>query len=56
MNFPKVKHFCDAAWSRKHGFVVLNICEDPFCRKNCGRWANYDTIYVPEKYLNINDI
>ena len=30
MDFPEFKHFCDAAWSRKHGFVVINIWDDPY--------------------------
>lgn len=48
MNFPEFKHFCDSAWSRKHGFVVINIWDDPYCGRY---WANYDNIYVPKKYF-----
>lgn len=48
MDFSEFKHFCDAAWSRKHGFVVINIWDDPYCGRY---WSNYDSIYVPEKYF-----
>jgi hypothetical protein len=48
MEFPEFKHFCDAAWSRKHGFVVINIWNDPYCGRY---WANYNGIYVPEKFF-----
>lgn len=50
MNFKEFKAFCDSAWSKKHGFVVINIWEEP----HCGRYiTNYETIYTPEKYLKI---
>lgn len=39
--------FCDDAWKMKHGFVVINLWEDP----DCGRYVlNYKNIYVPDKY------
>jgi len=48
MNFKEFKQFCDEAWSKKHGYVVINLWEDPYC----GRYiANYDTIFVPTKYI-----
>jgi hypothetical protein len=47
MDFKEFKQFCDKAWSKKHGFVVINIWEEPFC----GRYiSNYEDIYTPLKY------
>ena len=51
MDFKEFKQFCDEAWSKKHGFVVINLWEDPYC----GRYiTNYDTIYTPNKYIKIH--
>ena len=48
MNFAEFKKFCDSAWSKKHGFVVINIWDDSYC----GRYlSNYDSIYTPEKFF-----
>lgn len=49
MQFLEFKKFCDAAWAKKHGFVVINIWEDPYCGRY---WSNYDAIYIPKKYLS----
>ena len=50
MDFKEFKGFCDAAWSKKYGFVVINLWEEPYC----GRYLiNYRDIYVPSKYLKI---
>ena len=50
MNFTEFKSFCDKAWDKKHGFIVINLWEEPFC----GRYIqNYETIYTPNKYLKI---
>jgi hypothetical protein len=47
MDFVEFKDFCDSAWSKKHGFVVINIWDEA----SCGRyWSNYDNIYIPKKY------
>ena len=47
MDFKEFKDFCDKAWTKKHGFVVINIWEEPYC----GRYiANYADIYSPSKY------
>ena len=47
MDFDEFKEFCDKAWNKKHGFVVLNLWEDPYC----GRYlSNNFEIYVPNKY------
>ena len=51
MNFLEFKKFYDAVWSNKHGFIVINKWEDPYC----GRYiSNYKDIYVPEKYIKIH--
>ena len=48
MDFKEFKTFCDEAWTKRHGFIVFNIWEEP----SCGRYlANYGVIYTPEKYL-----
>jgi len=50
MNFKEFKALCDEAWSKKHGFVVINIWE----KSHCGRYiSNYETIYTPVKYMKI---
>ena len=47
MDFDEFKEFCDKAWNKKHGFVVINLWEDPYC----GRYlSNNFEIYVPNKY------
>lgn len=51
MDFTEFKQFCDAAWSKKHGFVVINIWDEYYCGRY---WSNYDNIYVPKKYFNTN--
>jgi hypothetical protein len=51
MDFKEFKQFCDGAWTKKHGFVVINLWEEP----HCGRYiTNYDTIYTSNKYLKIH--
>ena len=47
MDFKEFKVFCDEAWSKKHGFVVINLWEEPYCGKYIN---NYETIYMPNKY------
>lgn len=48
MDFKEFKAFCDKAWSQKHGYVVINLWEEPYCGKYL---QNYETIYTPTKYL-----
>ena len=48
MDFKEFKRFCDGAWSKKHGFVVINIWDDAYCGRY---WVNYNKIYIPEKYI-----
>ena len=48
MDFGEFKHFCQKAWDKKHGFVVINIWDDAYCGRY---WNNYNNIYIPKKYL-----
>ena len=51
MDFKEFKAFCDQAWSKKHGFVVINLWEEFYC----GRYIeNYENIYTPVKYIKIH--
>ncbi|HLX52491.1 MAG TPA: ATPase/DNA packaging protein [Aquella sp.] len=51
MDFKEFKIFCDGAWYKKHGFVVINIWDNAYCGRY---WANYNKIYTPEKYIKYN--
>ena len=47
MDFKEFKQFCDDAWTKKHGFVVINLWDNAYC----GRfWNNYTHIYIPSRY------
>ena len=48
MDFDEFKRFCQKAWDKKHGFVVINIWDDAYCGRY---WNNYNNIYIPKKYL-----
>jgi Cdc6-like AAA superfamily ATPase len=48
MDFKEFKQFCDEAWRKKHGFVVINIWEESYCGRY---WSNYNNIYIPKKYF-----
>ena len=47
MDFKEFKSFCDTAWNRTHGFVVINIWDDPYCGRY---WDNYTNIFIPSKF------
>jgi hypothetical protein len=47
MDFKEFKQFYDGAFSKKHGFVVINIWDDAYCGRY---WDNYTKIYIPNKY------
>ena len=47
MDFKEFKTICDDAWSKKHGYIVINLWEEPYCGKYI---KNYETIYMPTKY------
>ena len=51
MDLKEFKKFCDEAWSKKHGFVVINLWEDPYCARYI---SNYKDIYFPKKYLKLH--
>lgn len=49
MDFKEFREkFCDDAWSSKHGYVVINLWEEPYCGRYIG---NYKYIYTPTKYI-----
>ena len=48
MDFEEFKQFCQKAWDKKHGFVVINIWDDAYCGRY---WNNYNKIYIAKKYL-----
>src|SRR5271165_4322983 len=48
MHFDEFKLFCQKAWDKKHGFVVINMWDDAYCGRY---WGNYNNIYIPKKYL-----
>ena len=47
MSFQEFSEFCDSAWKKEYGYVVINIWEKP----ECGRYMqNYEYVWVPTKY------
>jgi hypothetical protein len=48
MDFKEFKQFCDEAWNKKFGFVVINIWDEPYCGRY---WSNYNKIYIPDKFI-----
>ena len=51
MDFKEFKKLCDSAWSKKHGYVLINLWEEA----HCGRYiSNYVDIYPPSKYIKIH--
>ena len=50
MPFNEFKKLCDDAWLKEHGFVVINLWENP----SSGKYMqNYETIFIPTKYSKI---
>ena len=47
MDFKEFKQFCDSAWDKKHGFVVVNIWDEAVFGRY---WDNYSKVYTPQKY------
>jgi len=47
MDFKEFKRFCDEAWHKKHGFVVINIWDDAYCGRY---WDGYTKVFVPSKF------
>ena len=50
MKFKEFEDFCNNAWSKDHGFIVINLWEKPYCGKYI---SNYEDIYVPKKYIKM---
>lgn len=45
MEFHEFEEFCNTAWNKDHGYVIINMWEKPAC----GRYMqNYETIWVPK--------
>ena len=50
MPLDEFKKICDDAWSTEHGYIVINLWEEP----KHGRYVlNYNRLYIPEKYPKI---
>ena len=50
MDFDEFEKFCNDAWLEKHGYVVINLWEEP----EFGRYMqNYRSVYTPQKYSKI---
>ena len=51
MGLEEFENICNKSWSKKHGYIVINLWEPP----ECGRYIlNYDTLYIPNKYIEIH--
>ena len=50
MKFKEFEDFCNNAWSKDHGFIVINLWEKPYCGKYI---SNYEDIYVPKKCIKM---
>ena len=50
MDFKEFKELCNDCWNKKHGFIMINIWDEP----SCGRYVkNCREIYTPIKYQKI---
>src|SRR5580693_250784 len=49
VDFKEFKTFCDQAWNKEHGYVVINLWEEPYSGKYI---QNYDCIYYPTKFTD----
>ena len=45
MDFKEFKSFCENAWKKKHGFVVINLWDNDYCGRY---WSNYTAVYTPK--------
>jgi hypothetical protein len=48
MDFKEFKKFCDDAWTKKHGYIVVNLWDESYCGRY---WVNYLHVYTPEKCI-----
>lgn len=47
MPFEEFKKFCEDAWLKNYGYIVINVDEKP----ESGKYIqNYSSIYIPEKH------
>ena len=47
MDFKEFKQFHDDSWTKKRGFVDINLWDNAYC----GRFRNNHThVYIPSKY------
>ena len=51
MDFKEFKGLYGKAWSKRNGYLVINLWEEPICGKYI---VNYKEIYVPSKYIKIH--
>ena len=51
MEFKEYKEFCEDAWNQLHGYIVINLWEEPYCGKYL---QNYKIMFIPHKYINRN--
>ena len=47
MKYEEFKDFCEKAWQKDHGYVVINLWSKPHDKKYI---ANYKEIYTPNKF------
>ena len=47
MDFKEFKQFCEDSWTKKHGFVVINLWDNAYCGIF---WDNYTHVYIPARY------
>ena len=47
MDFKEFYSFCDIAWRKEHGFVVINMWDKDYCGRY---WSNYTEVYILSKY------
>jgi len=48
MDFEEFKLFCYKAWSKPHGFVVINLWDEAIYGRY---WDNYTEVYTPRSFL-----
>ena len=44
MNFEEFEEFSYKIWNKLHGFVVINLCDDPIYGRY---WDNCTSVYTP---------
>ena len=47
MDFNEFRLFCNNAWDKDHGFVVINLWDKVYCGRY---WENYNAVYTPNKF------